>query len=257
MTVLKWPVCYRRQPQKECGINWANPITRGLRVAYIAGSHVNSVNNVPVTKYGSPLTLTKIPTLKGWGENFLNTSLHNVGTGPLPNGSAFTWGAIFQSTDATIAMASRVAASQGIELSLSKGGTTGAHFVRIQTSSGLVDGAGGSFNDGKYHQITGVYNGSTLKGYGDYGIEFSSASASGTITHSQDLTLYKRGTVQGTGVSVLTYAFSRALSANEVRSLHANPWQIFAPTSRRIFISGGASAPFPPWPKWSNTLLRM
>src|SRR5665213_1892864 len=83
------------QPQQPVGINWANPLTRGLIVAVVGGQQINAVTGKFLASSGSP---PRIAGQVGVADSFTAASLQYIDCGPLPSGKQFSWGALLNSS---------------------------------------------------------------------------------------------------------------------------------------------------------------
>lgn len=101
--------------------------------------------------------------------------------------------------------------------------------------------------DGTPHTVCITGDGATLSCYIDGVFDSSTPWTNGTITVDRfAVGALNRGTTAAywAGSTFVGLAYKRTLAVSDVRALHANPWQLFAKTSR-IFAAaagGGASA---------------
>ena len=231
------------QPQQPVGVNWANPLTRGLIVAVVGGQRINAATGLSVIPSASP---PRVVGAVGVADSFTAASSQWIDCGLLPNSSAISWGALFNTSafNEFVITTRNASTAQGIEILIGSGGAAGVNNVRLGSSSGNTNtGSTTGQNDGKYHHITGAWDGTTLRGYSDSKTVLTPVSNSGTVSHSQGLWIANRNGTFLTGAVALTYLYTRALSQNEAFALQQNPWQLLTPARARVIVSlpaGGA-----------------
>lgn len=99
--------------------------------------------------------------------------------------------------------------------------------------------------DGKFHFVTGTYDGSTLKYFLDGKLD-ASASYSGSLpnnTHPLDIGVYRNDGLYYSGSIALLRVHSRALSLREIQRLAVDPWAGTLRRRRRA-VSTTASAAY-------------
>ena len=248
MSLIQTP--WTSQPQQAVGIDWSNPITRGL---VIAENHSNprfAAFNSPTQKVG--------PSYRGTGgvatrfvsasSQYLqqsNTSLTNY---PL------TFLSVFQRATRPF---------DGVLMGIGAG--TNRHILYAnQDNIACFSGAGG----------TSAQAASTGFDLGSFGAG-DVRCAVGVISAANSRSVYLDGTLVGTDATIvstgasntavigcywnndapsmyfngdiyLSLAWNRALTDTEIKSLSQNPWQIFKPLPRRIVVpvaaGGGTTA---------------
>ena len=233
-----------RQPQTPTGIDWGNPITKGLQFAVVPFSRLTEVVNNGVLTYDTGATYQDDVTGRGL---FFNGTTDGIS---LP-GSASSAYTVFGLVNINAANATRNVMSLG---------TGAAYAVQLRADSGnwsfyqstatggtdLLAGETGTVVAGKVTAIAGTWDGlSVISLYRD-GLQRASTVAL-TIRGSTSARVGQDnfGAKQGWSGSIyIALMWARALTAAEHVSLAANPWQIFSPLIRKIWVpaAGGAAS---------------
>jgi hypothetical protein len=237
-------VALRRQPQGRVQIDWNNPITRGLVFAYattatgLVGYGSSGANNVPfVATYGLQFGNAigaAVVTPQGYGAKTLiannpivsppdfpaaqssSFSLFALATGP----SSGTQSAIDDDDGSTRRYQFRLNAGKVEFIPFSSGGAQTLTFASALSAADLARGftMGATAGPGRY---AAFQNG-----------QMTSVAPSGSLqtpTAKPTLGMRKSGTQQWSlGGLCLLCSWSRTLTDSEMRSLAANPWQLFA-----------------------------
>ncbi len=108
--------------------------------------------------------------------------------------------------------------------------------------SSVIASADTALNDGNWHYVVGVYNGANLLLYVDGKIDSTPVAQTGLIANnSYSVKLGKDNVVSGAcgGTACLfngliddVHIYNRALSADEVRQLYSDPYQMFRKRKR-------------------------
>lgn len=235
-----------RQPQYAAPIDWSNPITRGLAVAWVPGIATTPAARTSVN-YGAAAVGYQGVAGKGNG-----SSTFALLPGTIDASSAY--GSIASADGAVTFLAvTKVGAltSQQHFLNTHDGVGTALGFRTNTTSIGLSQASGGSILNFTSAVTAGEScvvcvsgrNGSTDFFKNGRFVSNSSVSYAGVITSGTPV-IGRSGTSSQYGdheISLLV-AFNRRLSRSEGESLTANPWQIFLAPTRRVWIapsSGG------------------
>jgi len=230
-----------RQPQQPVGIDWSNPITRGL-VSCVDKDGREFVSGDSLVKTGD---LTAKPTAKGLAIGsagsayFSRASFNNVA----PTNTAFT-------VAGTVALGSTSQTNKYLAYQANSGGFNQASVIFGYVSGNIefyVAGFTGDsprtgsqipIADTQPHTFAYSYDGVNWVGYLDGVVAFET-----TRTFNINLTTVTEGALLSAGNSNIADAyllgwstFNRGLSKPELRELTANPWQIFQPTNRAIWI---------------------
>lgn len=229
MTAIILPKLRVTQPQQPGGIDWSNPITRGL---------VASINGA--------------------------TGLHDA-----VSGGQWTIGSGGQNDRRTVATKEGVGFDGDPYLYTGGGFTfrelTSLHLIPLKNQNFQYLAYLGDFPvfvyDGRLSVFTPSYEQVVMIGWDGpptktilrlRGLEFA-AWSNGTEHRSSQLSTYTPsdnatvalggGTNESAVNSVLHLFWNRALSDAEVASINANPWQVFTPSARAIYLpaSGGQS----------------
>lgn len=250
------------QPQFPVGIDWSNPLTQGLEFANVGGILLNLVNGSPGAIVGT-VTAPSGHRGRAWTTAY-DGSNHRIdfSSGVKAPPTEASYGSIFNFTYnggttfqylimknlagidgavPTMIFGIPALASNDNRLQVSFGD---AGFVRsnenIPQGAWLV-GSGSSPGAGESTTAKLFLNGSKLTKAGA-SVDDTNNASTGTV-----LRLNGRHTDAGrvlTGGQALSVVWNRVLSDKEHREWAANPWQVFRPIERRIWVpvSGGAAA---------------
>lgn len=236
MSILYSP--WTSQPQQAVGIDWSNPITLGLQYAYIPASLINSgitkkVLNGAVGIQAS--SSTSGGAVLEQQDTRTTGTIFVVGLHP-PAGSSTQY-----FYDGETATNRDLLYGKGINNTY--GWYVGGHEVADTTPLPAF-----LFDVDKPTSVALVWRSGAQTAYKN-GSVFATRSATITASSKRSIRLASRyASTEGltTGAIYLFAKFSRELSQREVISLSANPWQIFKPIPRRIFVpvaaGGGATA---------------
>lgn len=234
----------RRQPQGRVQIDWNNPITRGLVFAFattatgIVGYGSNGTNSLPfVASFGGQVgnaVGAAVATPAGWGAKtlFTNQPIATIPDFPAIQSSSFSLFALATASAAVLqsAIDDDDGTTRRYQFRLNNGkvefipfNSSGAQTVATSTALVAADLA------------RGFTMGATA-GPGRYAVfqngQVASATPSGTLltpTAKPTLGMRKFGNqAWATGGLSLLCSWSRTLADDEMRSLAANPWQLFA-----------------------------
>jgi hypothetical protein len=230
------------QPQTAVGIDYANPITRGLVACLDANRRV--LINGSETR---PLTLTN-PARRASQQEFgtvtLQTAMQAIKAPPAASSNVTMLSIFIPSTEITERTYGQLGqTNSGNMLSVSSGDGATAGVVRFKIYLGSMRTIGASqANEGVPNlaiarHINGQSQNLWLNGVKD--------ASSGAFTgNSIGFGFYGFATSSGmSGASILNAVWNRALTDAEIKSLSENPWQIFVPERRVIAFdvsAGGA-----------------
>lgn len=248
MSILYSP--WTSQPQQAVGIYWGNPITRGLAAAFNY-SGFDNVGGLALSRSG---TLSVLPTSAGLSSGSSGTAYFSLATRNIvaPTNTAFSVVGTFRVNNA--------AQTNKYIAFLRDGGGAGNQaavifgyvankiefFAPQFTGADPRTGSQITVPDTNPHTFAYCYDGSNWSGYID-GVQVFSVSRTFSCnvasTNLVSTILSANGSNTLDGAIVQWTTFSRGLSSSEARSLTANPWQIFKPIPRRIFVpvSAGGS----------------
>jgi hypothetical protein len=221
------------QPQTAVGIDYANPITRGLVACLDANRRV--LINGSETR---PLTLTN-PVRRASQQEFgtvtLQTTMQAIKAPPAISSNVTMLSLFIPSTEITERTYGQLGqTNSGNMLSVSSGDGATAGVVRFKIYLGSMRTIGASqANEGVPNlaiarHINGQSQNLWLNGVKD--------ASSGAFTgNSIGFGFYGFAASSGmSGASILNAVWNRALTDAEIKSLSENPWQIFAPERRVI-----------------------
>jgi len=227
------------QPQGAARIDWSNPITRGLAGAV----GVNSGTSNPILTGAPEYTATPSGKAYRWIDGADASA--RVPTATF-TGSAYTILTVF--TPRALGAGFKKfggwltgAGNGGAFFNWDHGNPAYARAVELW--------AGGVTAVLKYPDPTlgrrtvwaAVVSGTSLLGYADGNLA-GSATLTGTPSGWTTLSNGAAGDPTGAVDGMLTLAFNRALSDVEIKSLSDNPWQIFAPDSKSLWVPETVSA---------------
>ena len=241
---------WTQQPQFATGIDWSNPITRGLLVCINGSNPINLVNNTRVTPlFGAEKIVAG--TL-GVGLYCGNNAKWAVTSKDIPdrvNGrevSHFAVTQVLSTPQQYSGVLFRGSTSTGMGLS---GSTT-----NISMDLG-VSPASNALSVGKVNVVYGRKNQSVSNSFqtashtfGGNSILSTGAGSAGTLSY--DVQTYLGGDERYATsrymeqIVFLSLVFNKYLTQQEFNSLSANPWQLFQPLPQRIFlpVSAGGDA---------------
>jgi len=249
MALLR-PTHWVSQPQVAAEIDWSNPITLGLSIAVIPNG--NSARELTLStlsaKVGSPSTSIGqrgVASVGSGGTNYFTFIDHDKYdlVGPITviavvDGiSGSIQGGYLSKGPIDTANTPFFFGRAGAIISLSRGGAS--DYQRFNTTNMVLvpdapcvlgvtqNGVLGSGATCNYY-LNGTTPGSSAGG-----------GMANTVATANALPVRFAGTVEKV---YLSFAFNRVLSDAEIKSLSANPWQIFKPIPRRIFVPVSAGS---------------
>jgi len=251
MSGLILPNRFTSQPQYPAGIDWSNPLTLGLLGAISASSKDGTIVGAPAFEVSSAGV-----ALKTNGSTLISKTVAS----PISSATLLIVGNAVNSASANSFLSSFGTNSGGNQTFVIQPPSSGLSplraLIRVANGGGVstresatyVGNTDSIIDD---HVFAAVYYGTSsidlyLDGKLDNGTTANTA-ASGNVTALDNIALggIKRGTNgYSTGIRQhLALGFNRALSASEIKSLSANPWQIFKSQQRRIWVgaAGGTN----------------
>jgi len=261
--MLLLPVSRTRQPQDHVGLDVGNPLTRGIFfVSNGATSGYDPVNKVFPTTSGSSVTLHGVGA-SGKAQVFSSSGYRNYANADsliFANGysvlsvarstSLSSQSGLVAKWDAavgnTVPMTFFVRSDGALALWRNVGGTnngtrgtTAGDIVTGRDFVASVDAGSTALNQPNFY-IDGSYRSDSWK-FGPNGSDVALQDGANSIF---GVGASNGGSTTWQGNIYLTVCWNRRLTAEEHIALHDNPWQIFAPTRRRISqgsaVSGGA-----------------
>lgn len=239
MNYLKTP--WTSQPQQPVGIDWSNPITRGLVGWFTpfdkcanSGSAIRTAKSYGVCangqgSYGFSKPLNAPVTLSRY-------SIFALTSGTVASAERSSFGA-GKSTASPILHVGHHSATSQIKMRVWCRSDAGSNPSDAFTSADVFDG--------KPHFAGLTYDGSMIRSYVDGNPDTTNAfaGASFSFTHMALGATYRSGNVSVMSQHdvALGLLFDRQLTESEIRSISQNPWQIFQPIPRRIFVPVAAA----------------
>lgn len=243
---------WTRQPQFLVGIDWANPICRGLIHACVPGVLLSDwKDGSSFSRYGSP----------GISAGAAGRTMQFNGSSQGIYGSrtdAFTW----TSETTLFGVASQASTSAAGCILAYVDPTVDDEYRQIAFRSGgcvaAVDRLASSFYDtaktaagsvvaNKFYAVAGVFRSATSRTI--YLNGTAGATGTETIYNYPTSRIFSAGYLKRASLAdylngqiAITLAWDRALSEREIKSISENPWQIFSRRDRYVSInidSGG------------------
>lgn len=235
------------QPKGIAQINYSNPIINGLVGAYIPtnqayqqvgspkitqNSKGNAFTGVNSGYYASPSSNTLMSNIAATGQCTIIAGF--ICTSATPSGGE----AIYSE---------RPNATAIIKLVINDLAGTNPRLVIRNSASAITQlVANVGANDNKFHTVAGIKNGASSHAiYVDGKLSNSDTTTVANNFPTASVPVFCNDQQASTtsylsgGVNFV-YTFSRALTSAEIASLHANPWQIFQPDTRTIFLPATA-----------------
>lgn len=247
MSYLILPSRSTRQPPGMARIDWNNPITRGLRAAWMASSANMLVNSVQgsgvgdLTATGSPPI---VPTPYGLGYDFNGSSQFLTNT----SNSAVT------DVPCTFFVFCNPRVVDGRPLTISTG-TTADDVIGFQLSSTNINAQhydGGtnalaytSISTSIWYSFTGQFLSDSRAIYVNGRLSNRTTGAVAAASGINRVTIGYAPWSSGeylNGTIALPMMWNRALSDEEILSVSINPWQLFATQRRLWFAPSGGGA---------------
>ncbi len=227
---------WTRQPPPGTGINWKNPITRGLLLA-MSGKENNlnktiGGNDLVVTAVGKKGIALVTPT---W--EFYNSVGGNYIT---PQSSIFILAKARNEVTANQGVVGYDVSSKGSYLKINSANRW--RFSVYDTAQrDAADTTAPSITE--FEPICGTHDGVTARIYRN-GNQTASVSAGNATGSATDIRFGACSGSYGSGSSIAcTFVWNRALTKGEVKALSDNPWQIFEPEEIPLFkpVTSGAT----------------
>lgn len=227
------------QPQGAVGVDWGNPITRGLQVAALPVGNTlqNAVNGRLMVTSGSP---TQAVTRDGAAfKTVLGSSQFGYFDVDISGGPATIFLRHTLDASSSQAVAALDTVSGTVRAVLFYGSTASSYSVNLFTNT--------SAGDAVLAAPTGVPTSVTMTlDAAQRGKVFvngiAGTSTAGTWVPSGISRIHVSARVNTSAGAFASQrvnaalAWDRALSDTEIKSLSANPWQIFAPIQRNIWV---------------------
>lgn len=240
MSLIQTP--WARQPQQAVGIDWSNPITRGLvDVIDMTGKPRSVILGTPATTFGTAPSYSAatakglaVDTRSAFGGVYFSRSDGKYAT------AAQTHIAVAEFTAASAYYAGyfATATSDGATNSFSLQSTGGGSDALVYPGGTFATGAESAlFNTGI--NVVGLSGSGTFNLYKNGKLVSSGSSTPASQSTSRLVVFGERSANSGyatKGRSVLHLFYNRHLSATEHAIIAENPWQIFKPIPRRIFV---------------------
>ena len=234
------PQRWARQPQYNTGIDWSNPLTRGLQSLWRFDQLVDAVQNKRFGITDSTDMTKSSPTMFGVGTK--REAASTLGTGYIDLNAPLT-------SDFTL-LTVHVPTSGNMLLDYDGNPRTlqfrwfsnnGVQFIYFNTAGSpffsTITGAGSFVN--RLCVSAAVKKGALITAY-TQGIAASSETITGTPQSPPTvLRAFNRrdSTFAGyNGVQIYSAWYNRALSSEEIAQISQNPWQLFRPQSQQLAV---------------------
>lgn len=260
------------QPQIAAGIDWGNPITRGLVAAILPSVAYNDFLSPATTVSTFGTAPVKSPGIAGVGPSskaatggIYLTASDNRYTGAAQSHFMLADISAIVGDYAGLIGTSKGDGSAG-SISIQRNGSLNSYRVYNNPTNGSAFGNTTDIVGAGLKAVTltaDANNPTNWVAYLNQAVWGSGTVTSGVTTQTTGrlLTLSERSvsaSVSHQGIWFLRLAWNRILSAQEVASLATNPWQIFTPLQRRIWVPG-AAAPGgfqAAWARNSNSIIQ-
>ena len=238
-------VPWTRQPQFPVGIDWGNPITKGLQFAVVPFSRLTEAANNGVLTYDTGATYLNDPVV-GRGL-FFNGSTDGISLPASPAGAYTVFGLVninvLNATRNVMSMGSGTA--YAMQLRADSGNWSYYQYNAASGGTDILAGENGTVVAGQITAIAGTWDGLTTISLYRGGVQRATALAPtlraiASARVGQDNFGAKQ---TWSGSIYIAMMWARALSPAEHASLAANPWQVFLGQSRRIWTPGPVSVP--------------
>lgn len=220
------------QPQGPTGIDWGNPITRGLVTATLPGmcQSAGAITPTPQYQAGVKQSVSRLGAVARTVANF------GVSLGDQPK---FNFG----TQDFTMFCVVSPVARTGTQVAVGRYNATSGSYWLGYTGGAVafsVSGVNASCTApaGVTDTLCGVRSAGSITAYAN-GVSGSAVAAAGSVTATGILAIGVFGSYNSyycVGDYALTAIWDRALSKTEILALSLNPWQIFAPDARNIWV---------------------
>lgn len=260
MSGLILPNRFTSQPQVQVGIDRSNPLTAGLAFAWNAANPRHLENGRLATTDNTGKIISSVGRAVDSSTGQVNLEWANYQPIVTSNGAG--------TGDFTLCLLANPAVAGGgaVEHGLAqKNDAAGAPYAQAtllfhaNATAGYVSGSVSFFTyssasagiaatgkiDGNWHLWTGTRRGATFSLYRDAELIVSATDVVRNISQaSRYLAIGSRGngtTEAYRDGAAFALGANRALSASEIATLASNPWQIFQPPQRRIWVAGTSS----------------
>lgn len=236
------------QPQQPVGVDWSNPITRGLQVAFNGSQYLS----VTPTGIVSPSFDTR-PTARAGkagiataGDGASTSTYHAIPQSTTGEFTLFVLAEQYsQLTDRRIIALTNSGDTSTVAIGT---GVSDASKARLWTNIAVCDltTTPQIFAAGTVSSVAVSVNNaaSSIRFFANGAFDQSYANSINVTTRNRisfgSLRRTTNGSVFNGGVYLGLY-FNRALSDAEIKSLSDNPWQIFQPTNRAIYPEAAGS----------------
>ena len=234
------------QPQVPVGVDWGNPLTDELVLLHTGDSACYPLNANSWSLVNSPMNVTTVAGIGvGVSTNkyFYNNVLPPILTMPY--------------TVLVMVVPNDVTSTGGIWTAWNSTGISGGHWIYVNTGKWamVANGLGGT--DNKISPATNAFIGTpsvvAAKFISDTDRHLwvnGMWQVQGTTNYYSSLPYVKNsfGAIANGGTTsffngtiLVRAAWRRALSDQEMTSIGRNPWQLFAPQERQIWVSAGGT----------------
>ena len=223
------------QPKVPVGIDWSNPLTVGL-LSVMVGRNANSVLNGSRTNVGSSQVVA------GFGVSAKGFTSAPTIPDSLPNGSLkklSVFALVRNPTDTSAHNIFADTVADGLQVRTSAGA------IQLVRKTVAVSITAGTVANTETFSVAATVTGTVNKLYKN-GLFLASDATNPVSASTSALAVGSDGSGGNfwSGDIGFIATFDRVLSDAEIKSLSENPWQIFQPAARAIWVPvGTASAP--------------
>jgi hypothetical protein len=245
MALLR-PTVWTQQPQQPVGIDWSNPITRGVVFALPFGRR-EAANGKTGTASG---TVAQGITSRGLAVKLNGSSYLDFGSTPFIDPTGPFTISLYEETTTAQSYSTLLSLPCGTNQLTWLRGSAAGYYCAVGKSNGTVaqfaDAGAQASGERKRFVLTGtaLNNYATFRLWMD-GIELSRTTQSFGALTTGNTKIGQDGLDNPFNGNIADVTFwNRALSDAEIKSISDNPWQIFKPLPSRIFlpVSAGGGA---------------
>jgi hypothetical protein len=246
MPGLILPSQWTSQPQVAAGVNWANPLARGL--AYLNWKDTLLQREKPFTPMSVSGSANIGASVVGLGPSFATSGGNRYSAAlstSVPGTEPFTLEVLCAVT-ASPSLGGYFALYDAFARGLiSFGGGSNRNIYFWGNGNDLASGVDWRVDGNPQHVfVTSEGSGGAMTFYRDGAVIATGTTPAVTTLTNPNFNVGDVGHGWGsspTGTIGKTAYYRRALSSFEIAALSANPWQIFAPLPRRIIVTAAAT----------------
>lgn len=232
---------WTRQPQGPVQIDWSNPLTRGLQSLWRFDQLLDVRTNKRFAITETTGMTPSSPSLCGKGVK-RTTVTTNLGYIDLNAALTSDFTLVALHVPSSLANPGELLDDDDFprRLQFRAGSTGNTEFIFFNTAGSAFTASSSGIQVNSVCISAATKLGSTITAYTD-GVPGTPVTVTGTPqsgTTTVRAFVGRNGGDNYQGTQVFSAWFNRALSDGEIKSISANPWQIFKPVTRTIALSG-------------------